>query len=132
MTFLSLFPGVLLWAAGSQQSTDALIHKRWVLATIYGVEAPKTDQEVYISFKEGGHIKGYAGCNSFTATYSSKKGGIRIDNISAGTKDCDRKMLEQQMISSLQHADDFYISGNELQLFEDGKMVASFQAVNQK
>lgn len=112
-----------------REEINALQNKRWLLQNINGVTLPQMKQELYLSFKAGGSLQGFGGCNSFSGAWIIANSKLSLSNINATKMACERDSIEAQFLKTLTIADDFYIAGEDMQLFQKGKMIANFHAL---
>jgi heat shock protein HslJ len=109
----------------------ALEDTRWQLIMLsdFPEVLPATDKEVYIIFEEG-KISGFAGCNSFFGSYSSRNETIKIENIGSTKMYCEKTMaLETAFLQALTNADKFTVTGVMMELHQGNTQLARFQAV---
>jgi heat shock protein HslJ len=97
-----------------------------VVESIKGSPASSGAKQTSI-FETSGKLTGNAGCNTFTATYTTNGYSMSIAGITTGMMMCDTAIMEdeQLFLSSLSTVNAFQIvnNGSELQLLT-GKMVA--------
>ncbi len=84
-----------------------------------GVESSVATETVTADFGTDGALSGFAGCNTYNATFSlSGADGISITGITTTRKACEEEAmtLESQYVAALEQAETFTISGPTLTL----------------
>lgn len=120
----------------NQQMEDNISNKYWKLVTLEGQKVtmvPNQERELYFTLnKEQNTINGFAGCNSFSGSYTLEKGWrLRFSNIAATLKICpDVKVNESEFLKVFELADNYTVVDNTLSL-NVGKRapLAVFEAV---
>ena len=83
---------------------------------------------VRIIFDSQDRLYGFAGCNSFNASYKQQANRLNVAGIASTQKYCsDSNDVEQQFTSSLQSADRAEVNGDKLQLFKDNNLLIEFK-----
>ena len=95
------------------------------------VTSPVTGTEITASFDESGGLTGSAGCNNYTASFTTDGGGIEITQPAATEKLCPEPegVMEQEAayLAALPTAVRYQISGRSLELLTaEGTLVATF------
>ncbi len=93
--------------------------------------SPISGTSITATFSENGELDGSAGCNGYSATYSTDKGAIEVSTPAATKKLCPEPegVMEQEAayLDALAGASRFRIDGKTLQLLgADGTRVADF------
>lgn len=103
----------------------------WNLSELNGKEYFPGERfdPAYIEFATDKTINGTGGCNDIFGTYETSGNSIKIiSHLTA--RHCEGAMdIEFAMDSALRAADKYKISGEELFLYKDGKIIAKFFAM---
>lgn len=123
----------------NQQMEDSISNKYWKLVTLEGQKVnmmPNQEREMYFTLnKEQNTINGFAGCNSFSGSYTLEKGWrVRFLNIGTTMKICpDVKVNESEFLKVFELADNYTVVGNTLSLNVGRRApLAVFEAVYMK
>ncbi|MDX3773539.1 META domain-containing protein [Chromatiaceae bacterium AAb-1] len=78
---------------------------------------------------ESDKLYGFAGCNSFNASYKQSSNQLSVQTLTATRKFCsdDSSELEQRFTESLKNADRVEINGDKLQLFKHNQLILQFK-----
>jgi heat shock protein HslJ len=118
----------LLFASGcttlseSAHATPAegITEKYWKLMELRGQPVPTLEQEPHLILKaQDGRVMGFAGCNSFTGTYTldAAKARINVGPLAMTRKFCSAGMdVERGFGEVLGQADSYSMSGGDLTL----------------
>ena len=95
------------------------------------VTSPITGTEITAEFAESGALSGSAGCNNYTASFTTDRGGIEITQPAATEMACPEPegVMEQEAayLAALPTAVRYQISGRSLELLTaEGTLVATF------
>ena len=115
----------------SAPAQTALRGTQWSLVELDGkaVALPK-DQRVptLVLAANGGRASGFAGCNQWSASYTSSGDTLRITGMVMTRMFCVNAMdLEKQYAAALESARTYRIKDTRLELLADGKTVAAFE-----
>jgi heat shock protein HslJ len=102
----------------------------WNLSELGGKEYFPSDKfdPAYIEFAPDKTINGTGGCNEIFGTYETSGRNIKITS-HLTARHCEGAMdIEFAMDNALRAADEYKISGEELFLYKDGKIIAKFFA----
>lgn len=104
---------------------------KWLLVELNGkdISSVETAKPIFIFYeKEGSKINGFAGCNSFTGTYTAD--GSTISVIVASTRMfCEGKMeVETEFLTALNTPYKYKLEGSHLLLRDKNVVVAKFLA----
>ena len=110
--------------AAESSQTSAIANKYWKLITLEGKKvtmAPNQEREAYFTLKTDeneNRINGFAGCNSFTGTYTLEKGWrIRFSHMATTMKACpDVNVNESEFLKVFELADNYTIKDDKLSL----------------
>lgn len=114
-----------------------LVEKYWKLTELFGepVTTPEGGKEAHIILKrEGNHVNGNSGCNTFSGTYVLKPGNrIGFSKIASTMMMCLDMDTETKMHQVLETADNYVVNGDTLVL-NRARMapLARFEAVYMK
>lgn len=106
----------------NQKVEDNITNKHWKLVTLEGQKvtmAPNQEREVYFTLRpDQNMITGFAGCNTFTGTYTLEKGWrIRFSQMATTMKACpDVLVNESKYLKIFELADNYSIMGDTLSL----------------
>ncbi len=116
---------------------DAIINKYWKLITLEGkkiVMAQNQEREAYFILKtDQNRVTGFAGCNTFTGTFTLEKGWrIRFSHMASTMKACpDVDVNEGEFLKVFELTDNYTIHGDTLSLNVGRRApLAEFQAVD--
>lgn len=77
---------------------------------------------------DGGRANGFAGCNQWSASYTSTGENLRLTGMIMTRMFCAETMdLEKQYTAALESARSYRITNTRLELIADGKVVAAFE-----
>lgn len=103
----------------------------WNLSEVNGKEYFPTEKfdPAYIEFGTDGRIEGTGGCNAIFGTFETTGSKIKITS-HLTARHCEGIMdVEFALDDALRMADKYKISGEELFLYKDGKIIAKFFAL---
>jgi heat shock protein HslJ len=113
-------------------STATLQNTYWKLSHVNNkpLVTPGNTREIHIMFSsDGKSFKGFAGCNGLGGDYTTgEKQTININAISTQMY-CDRMEAENFLTNAIRKANRYSIKGEKLLLFENKKLLASFDSV---
>jgi heat shock protein HslJ len=97
------------------------------------VSSPLPDTQVTAVFGEDGKLSGSAGCNTYSATYTTDRGAITIGQPAATRKACVKPAgvmeQEQAYLDALPHATSYLVEGSRLSLLtSEGTFVAIYES----
>jgi heat shock protein HslJ len=83
-----------------------------------GVESSAATESITAEFGSDGALSGFAGCNTYNATYELSDGGISITKVSSTRMACEdaAMTLEGQYLTALEKAATYALSGDTLTL----------------
>lgn len=114
----------------SRDALSQLQNKRWILQRLPDTTLPKMEKDIYVSFdKDGVNLTGFGGCNGLGGIYGTDDKGLHLTNIVHTQMWCDYGPIENKFIKALESADNFIVSGDNMQLIKNNKAVAYFTAV---
>lgn len=99
---LSLLVMAMLFACSPLAGSDVLHGTQWALSAIDGVP-PLPGEPITLAFEDG-QVRGWSGCNSYTATYSLRGEALAIGELMATAMACaepDRMAQESAFLSRL-------------------------------
>ncbi len=117
--------------AGSAQ-TGPLARTSWTLVELGGrsLVPPPSRGAPTLLFDQDNRVNGFAGCNSYFASYHVEGMQIHFGEVGATRMACpgdDAMMLEQQYMEALRTVNRYERSGSTLTLFADQRTVARFR-----
>jgi putative lipoprotein len=131
--FILLSLGTLMASEISHLKPDVTItNTYWKLLDIQGeaVKHSENLKEPYFILKADNKIAGFGGCNRFFGKYRVTKDQISLGAMAMTRMMCQQTMeLEQKFQKILQEATHYKIHGENLQLFSNNQLLASFRAV---
>lgn len=105
----------------------------WKLARMEGIpaEAISAEEDAFTLLfgAEENMVAGRSNCNRFFGSYELKGKKLDLGEMGMTRMACPDMEYEDAFVKMLDEADSFEIKGSELTLFDDGKSVAVFQAV---
>lgn len=125
--FILLTALSLLSACGALLSKDPLADSAWVLVQIEGSPVMTLSKPI-LAFKEG-RLGGSTGCNSYGGEYRVRGDSLQVEAIAMTMMACmDEGVmeLEQEFTSILNEAQNFTISGSQLQITDSNGRSLSF------
>ena len=114
----------------STPKDSALTGTHWTLVSVEGAEGLKPMREAYIQFDaEKSAAYGCSGCNRMTGKFTLDGKKLHIGPMAGTRMACDEASmkLEQAIHQALIKVDGYKINGNQLQLLQGEKVLASFQ-----
>ena len=109
----------------------ALRGTEWSLVEIGGkaLTLPKDRRAPTLQLAaNGGRASGFAGCNQWSASYTSTADDLRLTGMIMTRMFCNDAMdLEKQYAAALEAARNYRIKDTRLELLADGKVVAAFE-----
>ncbi len=110
-----------------------LVNTYWRLVELEGqpVKTAEGQREMKFTLREENRVTGYGGCNSFFGSYSHDASALTFSQLAATRKFCaDTMDRESLFMKALSHAATYKLTGQTLQLFDDGgQVLASLEAV---
>jgi len=107
---------------------------RWELVELNGkpVPPPSGGQEPYIQLNPNGKtLQGFAACNKFGANYRLNTDKLKFTNVALITRVActgPNGSQESAILNALKATDSFKLSGDKLELYGGGKLLARFEA----
>lgn len=115
----------------SHSSQPLTLTGDWTLVELYGQPAPTGDGDrpATIRFESGSaRVSGFAGCNTFSATYLGGGDSIRFSVPVLTKKACAKGMdLERAFMDALTEADGYRLAPSGLTLFGSSGPLARFK-----
>lgn len=106
----------------------ALVGTKWLLRAMNG-ENPPSDISINLSFSKD-TVEGFAGCRSFTGTWSANGDHIRFPSLSMNSTECNRGqallLFEGQYTTDLSESTIWRLSGDTLEIVTAQGRVLSF------
>lgn len=132
--FIGLVSMALLSCTSSKKTTmnQSALYQKWDLTTLNGDSInPGSHKDVYIQFSDSANRAfGSGPCNRFFSQFALSGNKLNLSAIGSTKMAClDEKSnhLEQSFFSTLESADSYKVSGENLQLISNGKIVATFE-----
>ena len=124
--------GVYSWATHvcDMAGVNTAAHKEWKLTALNG-ETINTQSPPTLTFAHG-KLSIFGGVNRLSGSYALVRNTVTMSDL-ASTKMAgppELMELEKSFATALRSVDSFKVSGNELTLSADGKVVASFKTAN--
>ena len=117
----------------SHESSFPLENTKWFLKALNGekIFTPESKKDIFIVFNSNEkRVKGFAGCNTFSGTYSSDNNKIEIGPLAGTEMYCESMMgTESEFFKALGSTKKFKIKGNFLQLYDSVKMIAKLEGI---
>lgn len=140
MPFLLMSCGIANNKSMTEQkpsSTEALSNNFWVLETLNNeqITHPKDPREIGFKINtEENRISGFAGCNNFFGSFTSKESGkIEFSQMGATKMACLQSSFDEQLfLNVFDQVDGYAILGEKLELKNGSKVVATFTKSIQK
>jgi OmpA-OmpF porin, OOP family len=106
---------------------------RWELAELYGkpVAPPWQQKEPYLQLNPNGKtLQGFTGCNSVTANYQLNGAKVKFSNLTSTKVSCGEPYMKQEsaFLNAFKATDSWKLSGDKLELYGGGKLLARFEA----
>ena len=104
---------------------------RWKITSIAGVaQLPATEKEMFIRFSES-RLSAYAGCNQMMGSYTVQGNTLKITGTASTMMACPPPFMEseQKFGEALGKADNFNVTGDNMQLRLGDTVLAEFRAV---
>ncbi len=118
------------------QPTTKLENTRWKLVELNDKPVtPVSDrQEAYLQLEsKGKRLAGSGGCNRILGGYELTGDQIRFTKIASTRMACIKGMeTEQEFLKALEATTGFKLSGRNLELYGDGKLLAKLEAIRAK
>lgn len=112
------------------QTAAPLTNTTWTLVEYNGRDFD-ANGSYNVIFKSDKTASGVADCNSFTSRYStSSNGRISITSLGLTRAMCQNDRMETIYINLLEDGDSYSISGNKMNWYDGGRLVAVFRANN--
>jgi heat shock protein HslJ len=126
-SIFTLFLALSACSTSKNEPKLSLTGNLWNLSEL-GFPSDKFDL-AYIEFASDKTINGTGGCNDIFGTYETSGNNIKITS-HLTSRYCEGAMdIEFAMDDALRAADKYKISGEELFLYKDGKIIAKFFAM---
>jgi heat shock protein HslJ len=109
----------------------SLENTHWKLIALNAMKdgLPVLQREVFVQLKEG-RATGNAGCNSYFGSYTTTGTNIHFTGIGSTKMFCQQGMeVENNLIQALGDADNYRITGSQLELLKGNGMLARFEAL---
>jgi len=139
--FLLILSGLLLLlgyqsvqaANGAQTANSDLADTSWTLTSLNG-QLPLAGTTITVQFGADGSVSGSDGCNRFTTTFTTTDGTIRIRRPASTMMACAEPTNSQAnaFLSTLVAADEYEVRRDQLTLFENGLVIATFIRTRQE
>jgi heat shock protein HslJ len=126
------FTAVMADNSADQKSDVSITNTYWKLLDIKGVSVTLCEnlKEPYFILKNDHKVAGFGGCNRFFGNYKVTPTQISLGAMAMTRMMCKGTMeLEQNFQKVLQEATHYKIHGENLQLFSNNQLLASFRAV---
>jgi heat shock protein HslJ len=116
-----------------QATASDLADTSWTLTSLGG-QLPLVGTTITLQFGADGSVSGSDGCNRFTTTYTTTGSSLRIRRPASTMMACPEAVANQANTfqSMLIAADEYEVRGNQLTLFEDSNVSATFVAASQQ
>jgi OmpA-OmpF porin, OOP family len=106
---------------------------RWELAELYGnpVAPPLQQKEPYLQLNPNGKaLQGFTGCNSVNGNYQLNGAKLKFSNLTSTKVSCGEPYMKQEsaFLNALKATDSCKLSGDKLELYGGGKLLARFEA----
>jgi OOP family OmpA-OmpF porin len=106
---------------------------RWELAEISGkpVAPPWQQKEPYLQLNPNGKaLQGFTGCNSVNGNYQLNGAKLKFSNLTSTKVSCGEPYMKQEsaFLNALKATDSCKLSGDKLELYGGGKLLARFEA----
>lgn len=120
-------------AASPVQAASDLADTSWTLSSLSG-QLPLAGTTITLQFGADGSVSGSDGCNRFTTTFTTTDSSIRIRRPASTMMACPEAVGNQANAfqSALIAADEYEVRGNQLTLFEDSQVSATFIVASQQ
>jgi copper homeostasis protein (lipoprotein) len=90
---------------------------RWELLTLRGADLPATlTERPWLELRRDGTVAGFAGCNSFSGSYTLDGLQLRFNDIAATLRGCLDPAMNDALLQVLKDVDNFTRSSNTLSL----------------
>lgn len=94
-----------------------LFDTRWELATLRGQDIAATVQEKpWLILRRDGTVSGFAGCNSFSGTYTLEGLQLRFNELASTLRGCLDPAMNDALVEVLRDVDNYSRSSNTLSL----------------
>jgi uncharacterized lipoprotein YbaY/heat shock protein HslJ len=127
--FRSFTPG---GACEQNQSAAKLENTRWKLVELNGnpVTPVSPRQEAYLELEsKGKRLAGSGGCNKILGGYELTGDQLRFTKVASTRMACIKGMeTEQEFLKALEATTGFKLSGDNLELYADGKLLAKLES----
>jgi len=136
-TFLILVVCVAAAWASDEAIGQPLENTYWKLVELNGkaVAAASRRREPHLLLNsEGKILQGSGGCNTMRGGYQLDGARLRFTQIVTTRMACPDPYMSQEseFLKALEAANSFKLSGDKLELYDDGKLLARFEARNTK
>ena len=106
---------------------------RWELAELSGkpVAPPWQQKEPYLQLNPNGKaLQGFTGCNTVNGNYQLNGDKLKFSNLTSTKVSCGEPYMKQEsaFLNALKATDSFKLSGDKLELYGGGKLLARFEA----
>jgi OmpA-OmpF porin, OOP family len=106
---------------------------RWELAELSGkpVAPPWQQKEPYLQLNPNGKaLQGFTGCNTVNGNYQLNGDKLKFSNLTSTKVSCGEPYMKQEsaFLNALKATDSFKLSGDKLELYGVGKLLARFEA----
>ena len=114
------------------QEQAELVGTNWRLVRLNQVPIPLQEIPPFVRLdldEEKRTVTGFSGCNRFFGSYELEGSSLRFGHVGATRMACPDSIIEEQrFLTALTQTTSYQIRGNTLELLEDGKVVATFEA----
>lgn len=114
------------------QEQAELVGTNWRLVRLNEVPIPLQEIPPFVRFdldEAKRKVTGFSGCNRFFGSYELEGSSLRFGHVGATRMACPDSIIEEQrFLTALTQTTSYQIRGNTLELLQDGKVVATFEA----
>jgi heat shock protein HslJ len=125
---------VVAGAAGASGQSNALTGKVWLGTALLG-QTPVPGTELTAEFAAAGNVSGSAGCNHYSAKFTSAGSSIKISSIASTRMACAPRIMAQESVflKALSSARSYRVSGGKLALnASGGRALVTFSVQSQQ
>lgn len=124
---LAVFPLVVAGCSASNGDSLSLESVKWNAESLNGVKL-SLSKSITIEFnKQTLTVGGFAGCNTYFGSYSTRQTKIAIIGLGSTDMYCDNMKTETDYLAALKSADSYKISGTKLTLYSGSTAVVVFK-----
>lgn len=106
-----------------------LLETRWGASYVPGPSADaEPEREVFFSLRNDGRIAGFAGCNTFSGSFTMLKETIKIGPLLSTKMFCPAMLVEDNLLRALGQAEDFLVVEDQLYLYKNNVLQGFFKA----